>query len=543
MYFIVNPKKWNTFKSQILTPQYPMKRNLQKVPYMTYVLLLALAFQSCSKDSDLLSDYVINKNDQSLALTKYVVNDDFFISSANSIVLDVLNNDRFTDVGSVAITGTSTPQNGDVAINEDNTLTYTPKEDTPITEEFTDTFTYTAEEVTEEGTVTEEEATVTVSTINRAPQVNFSAYGAVGDGVTDDTAALQRALDAESHLVADANSIFKISARIDIDTKSQQYINWNNATIVVAKNLNPSLRIDKRSSNAGTTEMDNLLVDGNELAVRGIEIRSRVIFNDVDVKDLNQGSQSTSPAGFYQKVDDDNDSVGEYIFNDCDITNLVGNSDCVVAKNTDGSVNGYLFYWDAVPTTKTTITINNMVVDGMWGDDGGGIFINDHVNIGKSDSGHVFNNVLVKNSERRALKGFSSNMEFNNCTFQDPDSNDSSLHCSTNSGLAVIGGANNRKNVHFKNCRFISSGYDGRVIPVTISNFSIIGCEFIGGSDIAFTGTIGDGIISNSTFSPNSTISAYGDSYSFSGDLVIDASNTASSQDYIRLNSNHYSTD
>ena len=80
MYFIVNLKKWNTFKFQNLNLQYPMKRNLQKAAPMTYVLMFALAFQSCSKDSDLLSDYVINKNDQNLALSKYVVNDDFFIS-------------------------------------------------------------------------------------------------------------------------------------------------------------------------------------------------------------------------------------------------------------------------------------------------------------------------------------------------------------------------------------------------------------------------------------------------------------------------------
>ncbi|ASV28842.1 Ig-like domain-containing protein [Maribacter cobaltidurans] len=137
---------------------------------MAAILCLLFIFQSCSKDADLLSDYVIN-NEKSLALQKYVVNDQFYVTNSNSIILDVLNNDRFNNPQGVTITETSLPENGNVVINSDNTLTYSPKTEVTETQEFTDTFTYTAEEVQEDGTTTEEEGTVTVSNddVHRTP--------------------------------------------------------------------------------------------------------------------------------------------------------------------------------------------------------------------------------------------------------------------------------------------------------------------------------------------------------------------------------------
>ena len=138
-------------------------RNLHIPTRMTVLLCLVFIFHSCSKDADLLSEYVITKNDNATNLQTYVVNDVFYIDSSTHIVLDVLNNDNFDELSNVSITNTSTAQNGTIVINSDNTLTYTLKEEVIVTEEFEDTFTYTAEEVDEEGTVTEEEAIVTVS--------------------------------------------------------------------------------------------------------------------------------------------------------------------------------------------------------------------------------------------------------------------------------------------------------------------------------------------------------------------------------------------
>jgi len=188
---------------------------------------------SCSKDADLLSEYVINDNDDLQSLT-ILTNDRFYMAvDQNTILMDVLNNDNLSANSNVTIIETSTPLNGIVTINDDNTLTYrtgnttpeettpeettpeettpeettpeettpeettpeetTPEETTPeeaTPEESTssedanrqeeetpteDTFTYTAEVVDEEtGTVTQEEATVTIST---EPESSESSLG------------------------------------------------------------------------------------------------------------------------------------------------------------------------------------------------------------------------------------------------------------------------------------------------------------------------------------------------------------------------------
>ncbi|WP_419211087.1 Ig-like domain-containing protein [Maribacter sp. X9] len=138
---------------------------------------------SCSKDADLLSEYVINENDnlQSLAL---LADDTFFISRGqNSILMDVLNNDNFGSNTKVSIVETSTPDNGTVTINGDNTLTYVPNQEATGTSQETtteeDTFTYTTEVVdTTTETTTKEEATVTVTVSDDGPVKAFpTAFG------------------------------------------------------------------------------------------------------------------------------------------------------------------------------------------------------------------------------------------------------------------------------------------------------------------------------------------------------------------------------
>lgn len=138
-----------------------MKLNVQS-PLLVLLFSIILIFQfSCSKDSDLLTDYVLADTQDAIAI-KFVVNDNYVLSNDNSIVLDVLNNDTFTEQDNVTITETSSPTNGNVVVNEDNTVTYTPEE-TETEEIVSDTFTYTTEVVNEDQTTTTEEGTVTIT--------------------------------------------------------------------------------------------------------------------------------------------------------------------------------------------------------------------------------------------------------------------------------------------------------------------------------------------------------------------------------------------
>ncbi len=155
---------------------------------------------SCSKDSDLLSDYVIaDKNDlQSIAV---LADDIYYINNGqSSMLLDVLRNDSFSPDTEVNIVSTSEPNNGVVVINIDNTLTYTPnagvaEEDASTAEQQIstgdgspdvqeaveeDSFDYTTEVITGEGETFREQATVTITPSDMGELLAFP--GAKGFG-------------------------------------------------------------------------------------------------------------------------------------------------------------------------------------------------------------------------------------------------------------------------------------------------------------------------------------------------------------------------
>ncbi|MRX63325.1 Ig-like domain-containing protein [Maribacter luteus] len=112
------------------------------------LLYIVLFHFSCSKDTDLLTDYVLSETQDTIDISNVAVDDSFQVFSNTAMVLDVLSNDTFENPEEVSITETSTPINGTVVINDDNTLTYTPNAE--VTEqvaegEVVDTFTYNTE--------------------------------------------------------------------------------------------------------------------------------------------------------------------------------------------------------------------------------------------------------------------------------------------------------------------------------------------------------------------------------------------------------------
>ncbi|WP_439329445.1 Ig-like domain-containing protein [Christiangramia aestuarii] len=76
-----------------------------------------------------------------------------------AVVIDVLDNDTYNAATDVKVTSTSTPANGSVVINEDNTVTYTPNADF----NGTDSFEYIATVTNADGSTTSETTTVTVT--------------------------------------------------------------------------------------------------------------------------------------------------------------------------------------------------------------------------------------------------------------------------------------------------------------------------------------------------------------------------------------------
>ena len=187
---------------------------------MLCLVFTIITLSSCSKDSDLIADYVALDPDIG-TIAKFVANDSYLISisdnqeddtfeivvnnensvtsasgsngttvddsyqvSSNvSITLDVLANDTFENKEGISIIETSQPNNGTVVINDDNTLTYTPDE-ILATEPVTDTFTYSVEVENNDGTVTSGEADVNLIIESNTSRVvsNISPYSYCQDG-------------------------------------------------------------------------------------------------------------------------------------------------------------------------------------------------------------------------------------------------------------------------------------------------------------------------------------------------------------------------
>lgn len=92
---------------------------------------------------------------------KDVVNDSIPFST-NPIKIDVLKNDTFKDISQVTISKTSSPKEGEIELNDDNTITYTPNSG----ESKEDSFTYTAKITHSDDSSTVEEGIVAIAASN-----------------------------------------------------------------------------------------------------------------------------------------------------------------------------------------------------------------------------------------------------------------------------------------------------------------------------------------------------------------------------------------
>ncbi len=192
-----------------------MNNTPQSLIYALSLIFVSFQFISCSKDSDLLSDYVVNE--EAADFSSLIVNDNFNISPGQTLVLDVLLNDQFQNLENVSITETTAPQNGTVTINENNTLTYTAdstetQTDTSTEDGLPDTFEYTAEETTEEGPTVVETGVVSIN--NKIPTTGANVFYVTADGESGNDGKSEETSWSLIHAfnVAKAGDIFHVKA-------------------------------------------------------------------------------------------------------------------------------------------------------------------------------------------------------------------------------------------------------------------------------------------------------------------------------------------
>ncbi|MDE3743502.1 Ig-like domain-containing protein [Maribacter polysaccharolyticus] len=390
-----------------------------KLNFLSPQTLLMLCFvlflhTSCSKDSDLLTDYVVSETEETLNIAS-LVDDSFTIAGQSSLVLDVLSNDNLENQEEVVISETSEPSNGTVVVNADETLTYTPNTD--ITEEVEDTFTYTVEVNNGEGTTTAEEASVVITTTENAAKqegVNLSTYGAVGDGVTDDTAALQAAFDNETNITSDPNKTYLISGQIRLDQNMTQTIDFNGSKITRNSGIDYILKIDKSSYSGTNTSISNLEVDGNELSGSLVYIESRVKFTNVSVYDaLTNGG---SVRGIWIEMKDEPGVVGQWVFDNVDIDNISN------SNTSAGEAQAFYVVWPVTVSDGVQLVYKNSTLSNSFGRYGNLMILNSRSHdISFTNNTLWFENLTFFNAQRRLVKNYIGNTTWINCDFYAAD--------------------------------------------------------------------------------------------------------------------------
>lgn len=333
---------------------------------------------------------------------------------------------------------------------------------------------------------------------------------AAGNGITDDTAALQAWLDSGSSHLPVGTETYRITAQLDIDQNGAQTVDFNGATITVTSALSIyAIIIDK--PDRATTTISNLLIDGDVKLRNGISVDSPIQATNVDIKDLYSATQTV--IGWRLYIDANN--YGTFNFNGCDVYDVHSLSNGITGDNA-GSARAMDVGWYANPPQTTIITYENFIWDGCYGEDGGPIRIDDNAaGVEFSETTHktVLRNGVIKDFIRRGTKVGCDNSEFYNIEWTYALATDP-LYENNPAGIVGVrptasdpNGALN--NIVYDGCTFNNTSYQWAIIDsmdgVTISN-----CTFNDGAGIRIDNSsdsfMGDWSICNTVFSATSSI-------------------------------------
>lgn len=375
----------------------------------------------------------------------------------------------------------------------------------------------------------------------------FSDYGAVGNGITDDTAAIQAALNAEANLEGDLGATYLVTGTLNLNQSFAHTINWNNTTITTNTQNVIFFNIDKRTSNGGDTYMENLHINANDFGLKGVVVYSRSHLVNITGQDYRQFSNSSSSpshinANFNSNV---TSTWGDWIFDGCDVDGLWGYGNYCDYCDGTGAANGYLVFWNATPSSPTTITFKNASSLNGFGVDGQNVGVFSPGRDVSNSARTIFDNITTKGFNRRGWKLFCGGITVKNCLIQDNPITWGFVTCGTDgrtqaiangcdtvdgdnrigtttlsAGLFTLGkgsGATGSSNNLVENTTFvgeISNSRDKRFILIDTTNVSINNCTFQQGADLAFTSSIGNINICGCTFQSGSTLYDYNESSS-----------------------------
>lgn len=349
--------------------------------------------------------------------------------------------------------------------------------------------------------------------------LNFSSFGAIGDGQSDDSDAIQEAFNSGENLIANQGSVFLVSKTIEVTVSATQNINWNSSTVTSNTSLSTFMTIEKTQ---GVLKMNDLVCEGNSKIAVAFRIESPVEFDNINWKDLYSETQSV--IGIRMEITEDSKTHGDSSFKNCDCSNVAGKIDNDLG-NVVGASRCMFFRWKYT-NTPITITIDGGIWDGAWGDDGDLLHYEQSVE-SMNDCKMLINGTQFKNFSRRAGKILGGSIEFNNCLFVSTRSDDPRLTSIVPTAgmlaLATSGSYKDVSGMRFRECTFDNTNdFEGRLVFIDQTDVELTGNIFRN-AWIVFSKSAGDFVICDNTFDGGS-IYEFGEPDYF-GNVKIGANN------------------
>lgn len=241
----------------------------------------------------------------------------------------------------------------------------------------------------------------------------FAIPGAVGNGIANDTAAIQAWLDSGSPGNPNGNETYLISGQLDIDQSGLQVIDFNGATITSNTDMTYFFVVDKPS---GATNIRNVSIDGNNIVAEGIDFRSYGNGQNINVYDMYAQINTGNAIGLKFRISSDVSTHGQYLFENCNLYNIKSESNGVIGDG-NGAARSVMMNYLNNQNGSSIKFIGGSFHD-VWGDDGDLIQVQDDDQTPNSTMLTQFIGVTMYNADRRYLKGTGANIELIACNIQ-----------------------------------------------------------------------------------------------------------------------------
>ncbi|MEB2310263.1 MAG: glycosyl hydrolase family 28-related protein [Polyangiaceae bacterium] len=297
-------------------------------------------------------------------------------------------------------------------------------------------------------------------------------FGAVGDGVTDDTAALASALASGDDLVFAPGHRYLVRGPLRIDADGEQRLSGEGATIVTDGVIDRLFVVDKPS---GTLRCRDLDVDGERRIGGAWLLKSAFDFDGCDVRALY--SESSNAIAYQLDVAR---PMGDATISNAVCDSIESKANGVIGDG-PGAARCVYVRWQT--TAPVTVRLTGSTMGNVWGDDGDVIHIAQ-----ENDVYDAPTRVIVKDSElfygsRRVVKNFSSNTYWENVTFRSVEPGHPKLGGAVSAGMVVtsVHSGDNVSNRHvYRGCTFIGSARERRAIISAVDDVVFDACKFVG---------------------------------------------------------------